>query len=88
MPVPEEKKLYDDWEQCEICGNDYPVGESAHVIVDDENPDPRYRNYRYVGICKACRWKCKTDREFEKSVVKRVFESKLGRPVTLTGKVK
>ena len=88
MPWPVEHKQYDDWEQCEICEKDHPVGESVHVIVDDENPDPRYRNYRYVGICKACREKCKIDREFEKSVVKRVFESKLGRPVTLTGKNK
>ena len=81
MPVPDEQKLCDDWGQCDICEKDHPLGETAHVIVDDENPDARLRNYRYVGICKPCREKCKADREFEKSVVKKVFKEKLGRPV-------
>ena len=78
MPTPDEIKLFEDFQLCEICGNDYQDSAFVHVVItSDEDPTQK----RYYALCKHCREKCRTDAAFEKYVTKKVFTEKLGRRI-------
>ena len=83
MPVPDEFVLAYDYGRCEICerGN-IPDPDFVHVVVDNEKPGAEHEK-RWYAICKDCRERARTDKDYERYITAKVFAMKLGRRVRI-----
>ena len=80
MPVPDEFVRACAYGRCEICGRDVPDTSFVHVIVDNEKKGDENEK-RWYAVCKGCRERARTDRDFERYMTEKVFVLKLGRKV-------
>lgn len=71
-------KLFDDFEQCEICGKNHALSSFCHVVITEDEPAAEKR---YFALCRECRERCRHDAKYEREVTKIVFRDKLGRRI-------
>lgn len=83
MPVPDEFVLAYDYRLCEICGRgNVPDPDFVHVVVDNEKSGAEHEK-RWYAICKDCRGRARTDKDYERYITEKVFAMKLGRRVRI-----
>lgn len=80
MPVPDMQPRFRDWTYCEICEKSYTDDKFVAVVVDNDKSGAENEK-RTCYICKNCREKCRTDREYEKTTTEKIFRQRFGSPV-------
>ena len=82
MPVPDEFVLAPDFGLCEICGQTKPDTDFCPVIINNDKPGEENEK-RWYEICKDCRERARTDKDYERYITEKVFAMKLGRRVRI-----